>query len=272
MSTSIPKALREKEDALKTLLAGYGSVAVAYSGGVDSTYLAEVAAEVLGQNAHILLADTPSIPREDVEEASRFAQSRGWRFAFLHPREFDNEEYLKNDGRRCYHCKSELFAQMTEYARQHYLAAIAHGENVDDALDATRTGVQAAREYQAVAPLAEAGLHKEEIRQLSKERGLPTWDKASFACLASRFPRGHRIDLQEMLLVERAEQLLKKKGFRQYRVRHHGALCRIEVDAADFPKLLEPATRQELLEALRRLGYQHITLDLAGYRTGSTAL
>lgn len=271
MSSEISPILAEKEKALKDLIASYGALAVAYSGGVDSTYLAEVAAEVLGQNAHILLADSPSVPREELEEASDFARNRGWRFAILNTREFDNEEYLKNEEKRCYHCKSELFRQMSVYARQYGIAILAHGEIADDALDATRLGVQAAKEYNAVAPLAIAGLHKEEIRLLSKQRGLPTWNKASFACLASRFPKGHRIDLQEMLLVERAEQLLKKNGFHQYRVRHHGELCRIEIDPADFPKLLEPGARQELLEALRRLGYKHITLDLAGYRTGSTA-
>ncbi|HPO15919.1 MAG TPA: ATP-dependent sacrificial sulfur transferase LarE [Candidatus Hydrogenedentes bacterium] len=272
MSTAISPILAEKEKALKDIIASYGALAVAFSGGVDSTYLADVAAEVLGQNAHMLLADSPSVPREEFEEASAFAKTRGWRFTILHTREFDNEEYLKNEEKRCYHCKSELFRQMSLYARQYGITAIAHGEIADDALDATRFGVQAAKEYNAVAPLAQAGLHKEEIRLLSKERGLPTWNKASFACLASRFPRGRRIDLQEMLTIERAEQILKKKGFHQYRVRHHGDLCRIEIDPADFPKLLESNTRQEILAALQRLGYKHITLDLAGYRTGSTAL
>lgn len=270
MTDSMDKAL-EKEAVLLSNLAACGSMAVAYSGGVDSTYLADVAHEALGAKAHIVLADSPSIPREELAEASALAQARGWNFQVITTTEFENEEYLKNDGRRCYFCKSELFARMDAYASEHGIAVLAYGEIADDALDPTRLGTKAAREYRVAAPLAEAGLGKEEIRPLSQRRGLPTWDKASFACLSSRFPKGERIDLQNMLKVERAEQLLKQLGFRQYRARHHGEICRVEVDPADFERAVAPDLRQQIVDALKRLGYRYVVLDLSGYRTGSTA-
>ena len=263
--------LARKQEALKVRLAEYGAVVVAYSGGVDSAYLADVAHEVLGANAHILLADSPSIPRSEVRDAEALARARGWRFVCVETQEFENEAFLSNDGTRCYHCKTELFTHMERYAAEHGLSVLAYGEIAEDRLDPTRLGARAAKEHQIVAPLADAGLHKEEIRQLSLERGLPTWQKASFACLSSRFPRGARVDIEEMRKVEQAEELLKGEGFHQYRVRHHGDLCRIEVDTADFDKIFRPALREHLVEELQRIGYRHVTLDLAGYRTGSTA-
>jgi len=263
--------LMEKETALKKCLRAYDSIAIAYSGGVDSTYLADVAHEVLGHAAYMILADSPSMPREELAEAKEIAEKQGWNLSIIATRKFENEEFLKNDGRRCYICKSELFTQMDAFARQHGVKALAYGEIADDALDLTRLGAKAAREHRVVAPLAEAGLGKDEIRQLSRRRGLPTWNKASFACLSSRFPTGARVEITEMLKIERAEQLLKKLGFRQYRARHHGDLCRIEIDPADFTKMIDTAVREEIVAGLRKIGYRHVTLDLAGYRTGSTA-
>ena len=267
----ITPEMEAKEAALKQLLAGYGSLAVAYSGGVDSSYLADVAHEVLGGNAWMMLADSPSIPRDEVREATALAAERGWRLSVIQTREFEMEEFLSNDGRRCYFCKSELFKQMDAFAREHGIAVLAYGEIADDALDPTRLGARAAQERQVIAPLAAAGLSKDEIRALSRRRGLPTWDKASFACLSSRFPKGTRLDIQEMLKVERAEQVLRRLGFRQYRARHHGDICRIEIDPQDFPRILDTQARTELLDALQKVGYRYVTLDLAGYRTGSTA-
>lgn len=266
-----PDALLAKENDLKDRLRAYGSLAVAYSGGVDSAYLAEIAHEVLGPEAAMILADSPSIPRSEVADAERVAQERGWNFTKIATSEFENEAFLKNDGTRCYFCKSELFSKMDTYAREHGIRVLAYGEIADDRLDPTRVGARAAKEHQVVAPLADAGLHKEEIRELSRRRGLPTAEKASFACLSSRFPIGTRVDLTEMQKIEQAEELLKAQGFRQYRARHHGDICRIEVDPADIPRLLDPLVRGPLASQIRALGYKHVTLDLLGYRTGSTA-
>lgn len=270
-SISISSEVEAKESALKQMLLDFETLAVAYSGGVDSSYLADVAHEVLGSNAWMALADSPSIPRDELREATELAAARGWRLSVIQTREFENEDFLRNDGKRCYFCKSELFARMDAFAREHGIAVLAYGEIADDALDPTRLGARAARERRVVAPLAEAGLTKDDIRALSQRRGLPTWSKASFACLSSRFPKGMRIEIEEMLKVERAEQTLRRLGFHQYRARHHGEICRIEVDPEDFPRLLDAQTRGELLEALKKVGYRYVTLDLAGYRTGSTA-
>lgn len=268
---TISDTLIAKEEVLKRRLAEYGAVAIAYSGGVDSTYLADVAHEVLGANAHMVLADSPSIPRSEVADAVALAETRGWRLTLIKTQEFENEEYLKNDGRRCYVCKGELFTKMDAFAQARGVQVLAYGENADDSLDTTRLGAQAAREHRVVAPLAELGFKKDDIRALSRRRGLPTWNKASFACLSSRFPVGSRVDATEMSKVEQAEEVLRTLGFRQYRARHHGDLCRIEIDPADFPKLLEPGMRETITGAITRAGYRYVTLDLAGYRTGSTA-
>lgn len=264
-------ALAAKEHGLLKRLRAYRAIAVAYSGGVDSAYLAEMAHEALGSGASMILADSPSIPRSEVATAEQLAADRGWNFTRISTAEFEKEDFLKNDGTRCYHCKSELFTRMDAYAREHGIAVLAYGEIADDRLDPTRVGARAAKEHQVVAPLADAGLHKEEIRTLSQRRGLPTWDKPSFACLSSRFPVGTRVDLSALQKVEAAEELLKAQGFRQYRARHHGDICRIEVAAEDIARLLDPLVRAPLATQIRNLGYKHVALDLLGYRTGSTA-
>lgn len=261
----------EKEEQLKSLIRGYGTLAVGYSGGVDSAYLADVAHEVLDANAHMVIADSPSIPRDELEEARAIAQERGWNLAIIATGEFEKEEFLRNDSMRCYVCKSDFFEHLQAYAQQHGIAVLAYGENADDGKDLTRHGAKAAREQQVKAPLVDAGMSKDDIRERSQARGLPTWNKPSFACLSSRFPSGTRVSPNEILKVERAEQLLRKLGFRQYRARHHGELCRIEVETQDFERILQPETRQVLIDGLRKVGYRHVTLDLAGYRTGSTA-
>ena len=272
MSTvATPDTLLAKEAALRERLAGLGALAVAYSGGVDSAYLAEIAHEALGPAARMILADSPSIPRSEVAAAEQLAVARGWNIVRIATSEFENDAFLKNDGTRCYHCKTELFTRMDAFAREQGIAVMAYGEIAEDRLDTTRVGARAAKEHAVIAPLADAGLHKEEIRALSQRRGLPTWDKPSFACLSSRFPVGTRVDLSEMQKVEAAEELLKALGFRQYRARHHGDICRIEVAPEDFARLLDPVVRGPLATQIRNLGYKHVALDLLGYRTGSTA-
>ena len=267
----VPDNVVHKELALKKLLESYGSLAIAYSGGVDSAYLAEIAHEALGNNAHLILADSPSIPRAEVKEAVSLAEKRGWHLTLIKTQEFEQEEFLKNDGTRCYFCKNELFNKMDQYARENQIPILAYGEITDDLLDPTRLGAKAAREHQVVAPLAAVGLGKEEIRRLSRARSLPTWNKASFACLSSRFPKGTRVDTDAMLKVEQAEEILKSLGFHQYRARHHDDICRVEVDVADFHKVLLPSVRQAIVDGIKQAGYRYVVLDLAGYQTGSTA-
>ncbi|MDX9975513.1 MAG: ATP-dependent sacrificial sulfur transferase LarE [FCB group bacterium] len=263
--------LLEKEARLKTILTEYGAVAVAYSGGVDSTYLADVSHEALGEKAVMVLADSPSIPRAEVAEAMSIARERGWNLHVVRTREFENEDYLKNDGNRCYFCKSELFEKMREFALSNEVGVLAYGAITDDLLDQTRVGHKAAQEYAVVAPLQEAQLSKTEVRALSRRRKLSTADKASFACLASRFPKGTRVSVSEVEKVEKAEEVLRAEGFHQFRARHHGDICRVEIDPRDFGRLLDPETRDRIVQAIRAAGYRFVALDLAGYRTGSTA-
>ncbi|GMV90300.1 MAG: ATP-dependent sacrificial sulfur transferase LarE [Candidatus Hydrogenedentes bacterium] len=261
----------EKEARLKDLLRNYGAIAIAYSGGVDSTYLSDVAHETLGAKARVLLGDSPSIPRSEVAEATALAKERGWNFEVLFTEEFANDDYLKNDGTRCYHCRAELFTKMRAYAESTKIPKLAYGEITDDLVDTTRLGAKAAKEFEVVAPLVEANMTKAEIRVLSERRGLPTADKPSFACLSSRFPVGTRVTIEDLQKVEKAEEALKKLGFRQYRARHHGDLCRIEVDPDDLPRLLDGELRDAVVASVRGAGYRFVTIDLSGYRTGSTA-
>jgi uncharacterized protein len=262
------KTAEEKEKGLLEELKSYGSLAVAYSGGVDSSYLADCAHEALGRNAMMVIADSPSIPRDEIKEAVEMATERGWNLRIVQTGEHLQEAYLQNKGDRCFHCKNELYSKMETILSEFGDIVLAHGAIEDDKGD-IRPGTQAAANHSVVAPLQNAGLYKKEVRVLSERRGLPTAGKASFACLGSRFPTGTRIELEAMKQVEQAENILRGRGYSQYRVRHHGELCRIEVDPQDFEQLMRE--REDVVNAIQATGYRFVTLDLSGYSMGSSA-
>jgi uncharacterized protein len=216
----------------------------------------------------MIIADSPSIPRRELQEAVDLAENRGWNLRVIQTQEHTNEAYLQNKGDRCFYCKNELFSRMEKEVAQLGIKVLAYGAIEDDKGD-IRPGTQAAADHRVVAPLQNAELCKEEIRALSKKRGLPTAEKASFACLGSRFPTGTRIDLVSMTRVEKAEAVLRDRNYTQYRIRHHGDLCRIEVEPADFNRIMKE--RLDLIAAFKTLGYRFVTLDLSGYSTGSSA-
>jgi uncharacterized protein len=255
----------EKEANLKQILGAYPSLAIGFSGGVDSAYLSDMAHDALGSNCTMVLADSPSLPRSEYREAVELAESRGWNLKVIKTDEFQNENYLKNDGNRCYFCRSELFRKMKEFAESNAVEVLAYGAMADDSFDPTRLGVLAATEYDVVAPLQAAELGKLEIRFLSQRRDLPTHNKAAFACLSSRFPKGTRVTLEALEQVEAAEECLKGLGFYQYRARHHDTICRVEVDPREIDKLLDPEVRAKVVRDIKAAGYEHVVLDMAGY-------
>ena len=261
--------LVDKERQLATLLKSYGSLAIAYSGGVDSSYLAAVASDVLAEKCQLILADSPSIPRSELEAATELAEQRGWNLDIISTFEHEDPRYQANTDNRCYFCKSELFKRMQRYAKDKAIVTLAYGAIIDDLGD-HRPGAQAAAEYRVLAPLQEVGLSKREIRILCERRSLPTASKPSFACLASRLPTGEAVTVSKLSQIEQAEELLKTLGLKQYRARHHGDLCRIEVDAQSFELVAQH--REMLLAKLKALGYRYVTLDLCSYKSGSTSL
>lgn len=264
-----PLSPLEKEDNLIRQLRLYPNAALAYSGGVDSSYLADVAFEVLGDKLLLLIADTPTMPRAELAAALELAKERGWCVKTFQSGEFENPEFLTNSPQRCYHCKGEIFASLAQQAAREGISILLHGENADDAFDTTRVGVLAAKEAGAIAPLADQGFTKDDIRQRSKVRNLNTWNKAAFACLATRIPTNMPITRDLLHQIEKAETILQEAGFHQYRARHHGDLCRIEVEEKDMARFLDPALRKTITEKLRHIGYSHVTLDLKGYGTHS---
>jgi pyridinium-3,5-biscarboxylic acid mononucleotide sulfurtransferase len=258
--------LATRYQELRCLLNDLGSLVIGLSGGVDSVLLAKVAHDVLGERALAVTADSPSLPRRELREAIDVARAIGVAHLIVPTAELDNEGYAANPHNRCYFCRSELFGVLERLARERGLRWIAYGENVTDAGD-HRPGAAAAAERGVRAPLKEAGLGKDDVRNLAAHLGLPTWDKPAFACLASRLPHGTPVTRERLAQVEAAEDLLWALGLRQFRVRHHGDIARIEVPPEDMATVLEHASR--VVAELRDLGFAHVTLDLAGYRRGS---
>lgn len=260
--------LHQKKERLEAYLRSLGSVAVAFSSGVDSTFLLKVAHDVLGDKAIAVTARSCSFPARERDEAARFCASEGIRQVVVDVDELRIEGFRDNPVNRCYLCKRGLFAEIGAVANAHGAAYVAEGSNLDDEGD-YRPGLRAVAELGVKSPLREAGLIKAEIRALSKELGLPTWDKPSFACLASRFAYGEPISEEKLAMVDKAEQLLLDLGFRQVRVRIHGMIARIEVLPQEFEKLLRDDVRNRIYGELKQLGFSYVTMDLGGYRTGS---
>jgi uncharacterized protein len=276
----------DKLDKLREMLSGYGSCLIAYSGGVDSVFLALVAHQTLGERSLAAIADSPSLPRRELQEALDIAAAFHFPVRVLKTSEFENAHYTSNPANRCYFCKHELFDKLTPLARAENFAVIAYGENASDVGD-FRPGAKAAAEFQVRAPLKEAGLTKAEIRELSAQLGLPTAEKPQMACLSSRVPYGEAVTPEKLLMIERAEYVLRDLGFHDVRVRHHelrpagqnassgnpasqvAHLARIEVGPAEMQKFLADGVADKIAAALLQIGYAHVTLDLRGYRRGS---
>ena len=261
-------ALTDKHAALRRILEGIPSLIVAYSGGVDSAYLAHLATDVLGSRALCVTADSPSYPDRHRQLALGLAARFGFHHEIIHTAELDRPEYRANPANRCYYCKHELYTHLSAIARDRGIAVIVDGSNADDRGD-YRPGRQAAREFRVRSPLDEAGLTKSEIRELSRRAGLPTWNEPASACLSSRIPYFSEVTDEKLRTIERAEAVLRDLGFRVFRVRHHDAIARIELGRDEIPRALEPEVADTIDRELRGLGYQHVTVDLRGYRLGS---
>ncbi|MDR1350129.1 MAG: ATP-dependent sacrificial sulfur transferase LarE [Zoogloeaceae bacterium] len=260
--------LEEKKRSLAAYLAELESVAVAFSGGVDSTFLLKMAHDVLGDKALAVTARSHSFPRRELDEAVAFCRQEGIRHVLVDSGELDIAGFSGNPVNRCYLCKTELMTQLKEVARVEGVRHVVEGSNMDDMGD-YRPGLRAIEELQVKSPLRHAGLNKAEIRQLSKELGLAAWEKPSFACLASRIPYGEKIDISRLKMIDHAEQFLLDLGLKQVRVRLHGTLARIETDGEGMERLMAAANRESVYKALKEYGFTYVSLDLLGYRTGS---
>ena len=262
------RTLEERRRRLQDILAGYESVLIAFSGGVDSAYLALAAAEALGSRALAVTADSPSYPDAHRRLALSIANDFGFAHEVIHTDELERPEYRANPANRCYYCKDELYGRLAALAAERGLAVVVDGNNADDRGD-YRPGRQAAREHGVRSPLDEADLTKDDIRELARDAGLDSWNEPASACLSSRIPYGHEVSDEKLRQIEQAETVLRDLGFRVFRVRHHETVARLEIARSEMARALDPGINTQLVAALKALGYQYVSLDLQGYRLGS---
>lgn len=264
----VPAELEPKQSRLEECLRSLGRTLVAYSGGVDSAYLAWVAHRTLKSGMLAVIADSPSLARTHLNDAVAFASEQGIPVEVIATTELDRPEYAKNDASRCFFCKDELFTVMEAFRQSHAFDAIAYGVNVDDQGD-FRPGQHAARQHHVAAPLLDAGLTKQDIRALAQAAGLRVWDKPASACLSSRIEYGRPVTREALSAVEQGEDALRTLGFRQFRVRHHGEIVRLEIAKDELPRALDPVLAAEFTRIFKALGFKFVTLDLEGFRSGS---
>jgi len=266
--SSAVEDLQVKSASLRTQLRSFGRLLVAYSGGVDSGFLAWAAHRELSAGMMAVLADSPSLARFQMRDAVAFAEEHGMPLHIIETSEMERAEYRRNDAARCFHCKDELFTRMEDYRQGSGFDVIAYGVNLDDQGD-YRPGQNAARQHGIATPLLEAGLTKQDIRQLAREAGLRLWDKPASACLASRIEYGRPVTRENLSAVEQGEEALRRLGFRQFRVRHHGQIARIEIAREELPRAMTLEMASELTTIFKALGFLYVTLDLEGFRSGS---
>ena len=266
--TSAAPATLEKQEQLRKFFRDLESVVVAYSGGVDSTYVAYVANVELGQRAVCITGESASLPQYQRTELKRIVDDFGFNHQIIETRELENPDYLANNSNRCYYCKDELYSQLEAIAAERHISAIVDGSTIDDLQD-FRPGRGAAKQHAVRSPLIEVGLSKAEVRTLSRLCSLPTWDKPASPCLSSRIAYGTTVTIERLSEVDRGEEILREMGFREFRVRHHDKLVRLEIASSEMEKILDTTVFGELAKRFRELGFKYVTLDLEGYRSGS---